>query len=226
MNTIKTSLLASAVALAFAATAAHADHHTGEDKADQVKTHNDMKPARTAAQATTDAAITASVKTRLLADDRTEGFDINVDTYNGVVTLTGGADSLADKMAATEVVNQVDDVVRVENKLMVASEGTEVRQDANTATASGQIRETADEAGDEIDDAWITSKVKAQLLADDQVHGTEINVDTQANVVILTGTAPSLAARTKAVEIAQGTEGVRSVIATNLIVGPDEAMDD
>ncbi len=219
MNAIKSSLIASAIALSFGATAAHAEHHTGEDHADKVKAMND-------AQATTDAAITASVKTRLLADERTKGFDINVDTYNGVVSLTGGADSMADKMAATEVVGQVEDVVRIENKLTIAGEGTEARQDANTATASGEVREAADEAGDEIDDAWITSKVKTQLLADDQVHGTEINVDTEDNVVTLTGTAPSLAARTKAVEIAQSTKGVRSVVATGLVVGPDEAVDE
>tara|TARA_R110002020_G_scaffold36874_16_gene110755 strand:+ start:737 stop:1417 length:681 start_codon:yes stop_codon:yes gene_type:complete len=226
MNAIKSSLIASAIALSFGATAAHAEHHTGEDHADKVKAMNDAKPARNAAQATTDAAITASVKTRLLADERTKGFDINVDTYNGVVSLTGGADSMADKMAATEVVGQVEDVVRIENKLTIAGEGTEARQDANTATASGEVREAADEAGDEIDDAWITSKVKTQLLADDQVHGTEINVDTEDNVVTLTGTAPSLAARTKAVEIAQSTKGVRSVVATGLVVGPDEAVDE
>ncbi|GGA81555.1 hypothetical protein GCM10011521_19880 [Arenimonas soli] len=218
MNVIKSSLIASAIALAFGATAVSAEHHTGEDHADKVKTENDMKPERTAAQATTDAAITASVKTRLLADERTEGFDINVDTYNGVVTLTGGSDSMADKMAASEVVAEVEDVVSVDNRLVIAAEGSEARQDANTATASGEVREAMDEAGDSIDDAWITSKVKTQLLADEHVKGTDINVDTQANVVTLTGTAPSLAARTKAIEIAQGTKGVRSVVATNLTV--------
>lgn len=226
MNAIKSSLIASAIALSFGVTAANAEHHTGEDHADKVKAQNDAKPARTAAQATTDAAITASVKTRLLADERTKGFDINVDTYNGVVSLTGGADSMADKMAATEVVGQVEDVVRVENKLVIAGEDTEARQDANTATASGEVREAMDEAGDGIDDAWITSKVKTQLLADDQVHGTEINVETKGNVVTLIGTAPTLAARTKAIEIAQATKGVRSVVATGLVVGPDEAVDE
>lgn len=226
MNAIKTSLLASAIALGFGSTAALADHHKGEDHADMVKAENEAKPPRTAAQATTDAAITASVKTRLLADERTKGFDINVDTYNSVVTLTGGADSMADKMAATEVVAQVEDVVRVENKLIVAGEDTEAREDANTATLSGQAREAADEAGDEVDDGWISTKVKTQLLADDLVKGMDINVDTEDNVVTLVGTAPSLAARTRAVEIAQGTEGVRSVVATQLIVGPDAAMDE
>ena len=61
MNAIKSSLIASAIALSFGATAANAEHHTGEDHADKVKAHNDMKPARTAAQATTDAACTAGL---------------------------------------------------------------------------------------------------------------------------------------------------------------------
>ena len=226
MNAIKSSLIASAIALSFGVTAANAEHHTGEDHADKVKAQNDAKPARTAAQATTDAAITASVKTRLLADERTKGFDINVDTVRGTVKLTGGADSLESKLAAGKIAGEAEGVILVDNQLIVAGEGTELRQDANTATASGEVREAMDEAGDGIDDAWITSKVKTQLLADDQVHGTEINVDTEDNVVTLTGTAPSLAARTKAVEIAQSTKGVRSVVATGLVVGPDEAVDE
>ena len=48
-----------------------------------------------------DGATTAAIKTRLIADERAEGFDINVDTDNGHVTLRGGADSLADRMAAS-----------------------------------------------------------------------------------------------------------------------------
>ncbi|WP_295361725.1 BON domain-containing protein, partial [Arenimonas sp.] len=88
MNAIKTSLLATAIALGFGAASATA--HAEEQRAE-----------RTASQVATDAAITASVKTKLLADDRTKGFDINVDTWNGVVTLTGGADSQAAKLAAS-----------------------------------------------------------------------------------------------------------------------------
>ncbi len=78
--------------------------------------------------------------------------------------------------------------------------------------------EALDESGDSIDDAWITSKVKTQLLADAAVKGTMINVDTQANVVTLTGTAPSTAARAKAIEIAAATKGVKTVVADQLLV--------
>ncbi|WP_343195855.1 BON domain-containing protein [Arenimonas daejeonensis] len=96
-------------------------------------------------------------------------------------------------------------MVLIKNELTVAADGTEARQDANTATASGEVREAMDEAGDGIDDAWITSKVKSQLLADTAVKGTQINVDTKANVVTLTGTAESAVAKDAAVRIAAGT---------------------
>jgi osmotically-inducible protein OsmY len=207
MNVFKSSLLATTIALALGATAVNAQ--------DTAATSD-----RTLGQAVDDATITASVKTRLLADERTKGFDINVDTVKGVVTLTGGADSADAKRAAQEVAGTVEGVVLIRNELTVAAAGSEARQDANTATASGEVREAMDEAGDGIDDAWITSKVKSQLLADDGVKGTNITVETQGNVVTLGGSAETAAARAKAIGIAQATKGVRSVVATGLKVQP------
>lgn len=204
MNALKASLLATAIALGFGAATAQAED-----------------APRTAGQAIDDATITASVKAKLLADDRTKGFDVNVDTRNGIVTLKGGADSQTAKLAAGQLAGQAEGVVLVKNELIVATPDTEARQDANTATLSGEVREKMDEAGDGIDDAWITSKVKTQLLADDQVKGTQINVDTKGNVVTLTGTAPSAEARAKAIELAKATRGVRGVVAAQLRVAKE-----
>lgn len=204
MNAMKTSLLATALCLGMGAAPVFA-----EDAA---------PPERTAAQAIDDATITASIKTKLLADERTKGFDINVDTMKGVVTLRGGADSQAAKQAAQEVAGQAEGVVLIKNELVVAPDDSEARQDADTATASGEVREKMDEAGDGIDDAWITSKVKTQLLADAAVKGTQIDVDTKANVVTLTGTAESQAAKDAAIRIAAGTSGVQKVVADQLLV--------
>jgi hyperosmotically inducible protein len=204
MNALKTSLLATALCLGMGAAPVFA-----EDAA---------KPERTAGQVVDDAAITASIKTKLLADERTKGFDVNVDTHNGIVTMTGGADSDAAKQAAQELAGEVEGVVLIKNELIVAADDSEARQDADTATMSGEVREKMDEAGDGIDDAWITSKVKTQLLADAAVKGTQIDVDTKANVVTLTGTAESQAAKDAAIRIAAGTKGVNKVIADQLLV--------
>jgi len=207
MNAFKSSLIATTIALALGATVVGA-----QDTA--------AAPERTVGQTVDDAAITASVKAKLIADERTKAFDINVDTAKGAVTLTGGADSADAKRAAQELAGEVDGVILIKNELMVAAPGSEARQDANTATASGEVREAMDEAGDGVDDAWITSKVKTQLLADADIKGTTITVETQANVVTLGGTAGTAAARAKAIEIATATNGVTQVNADGLVVKP------
>jgi len=204
MNAFKTSLLATALCLGMGAAPVFAD--------------DSAKAERTAGQAVEDAAITSAVKTKLLGDTRTKGFDTNVDTYNGVVSLRGGADSEASKQAATQLALGVKGVVKVENHLIVAVDDSEARQDADTATASGKTREVMDETGDGIDDGWITSKVKSQLLADTAVKGSDINVDTKGNVVTLTGVVESQAAKDAAVRIAATTKGVKSVVSSNLHV--------
>jgi len=173
---------------------------------------------RSASVVAADAAITAKVKAALLADARTEGFDINVDTQNGHVMLHGGADNGDAKQAASEIARAVKGVSNVDNQLVIAAKGTEARDRANRETTSGEVRETADDAGDVIDDAWITSKVKAQLLADGTVKGTDINVNTLDNVVTLIGNVPSAAVKAEAIRIAQATRGVKGVNADKLVV--------
>ena len=180
---------------------------------------NDTQAAdRTAGQVIDDATITASVKAKLLEDERTDGFDINVDTVNGRVTLRGGADTLADKTAAGDIARGTEGVVSVDNQLTVAAPDTPARDAANQATASGEVREAASETGEVINDAWITSKVKAQLLADGDVSGLEISVETTDKAVRLTGDTPSAAVRAKAIRIAESTEGVSRVDASGLTV--------
>lgn len=72
-----------------------------------------------AGQAIADAAITTSVKGKYLIDDTLKGLDINVDTEQGVVTLTGSVQSAAAKDLATQIAQGVDGVVRVNNQLMI-----------------------------------------------------------------------------------------------------------
>jgi hyperosmotically inducible periplasmic protein len=207
MNSLKTSLIAASIAAVLMTgvlpLAAQATQET---------------PQRTAGQTIDDASITASVKTKLLADERTKGFDINVDTVRGAVTLTGGADSAAAKQAATELARESSGVLSVDNRLVVAAPGTQARQAANTATASGEVRSTMTDTGEVIDDAWITTKVKSQLVADSDLPGSDISVETKNNVVHLRGVVSSTAIRAEAIRIAEATQGVRGVEADDLIV--------
>jgi hyperosmotically inducible periplasmic protein len=66
-------------------------------------------------------------------------------------------------------------------------------------------------AGEVVDDAWITTKVKAAFVEDPAVKALDIKVDTFKGVVQLSGFANSSAEMQRAAEIARGIKGVKSV---------------
>jgi hyperosmotically inducible protein len=59
------------------------------------------------------------VKTGLLADPDLSGLRIDVDTRDGIVTLTGIVNTAAEKSRALEHAGKVDNVTRVEDRLTV-----------------------------------------------------------------------------------------------------------
>jgi len=65
--------------------------------------------------------------------------------------------------------------------------------------------------GEYIDDSVITTKVKAEILKDDALKSSEINVETFKGVVQLSGFVNSQADINKAVEVARSVKGVTSV---------------
>lgn len=69
-----------------------------------------------------------------------------------------------------------------------------------------------------VDDTWITTKVKADLLASSNVPGTEVKVDTVSGVVSLSGTVATQAEKDKAIKVARGIKGVKNVDAAGLKV--------
>ena len=72
--------------------------------------------------------------------------------------------------------------------------------------------------GEVIDDTAITTKVKANLLADPQVSAFAISVETGRGVVSLTGIVNDEGERQRAIQIAQDVGGVKRVDARNLFV--------
>lgn len=62
-----------------------------------------------------------------------------------------------------------------------------------------------------VDDSWITTKVKSEMIADHQVDARNIKVETADGVVTLGGTASNWTEANKAAEIARKVKGVRWV---------------
>jgi len=68
-----------------------------------------------------DATITGRVKTALLNDPSVSGLRIDVDTFKGVVTLSGGVKSRGEADRAVAIARKTPGVVDVKSTLQVTS---------------------------------------------------------------------------------------------------------
>jgi len=106
--------------------AADAAHEAGQDIKEGAEQAGAAieKGAEEATQATDDAAITAKVKSMLLADPEVGGLKIEVDTTNGKVTLTGSAESSYQKREAGKLASHTEGVRDVSNLIVVVPKGS------------------------------------------------------------------------------------------------------
>ena len=73
------------------------------------------------------------------------------------------------------------------------------------------------DAGQYVNDAAITTKVKAALMSDSQLKATKVSVETNQGVVQLTGSVDNKSQESEAVNAANKVDGVKSV--KDLLVG-------
>lgn len=82
----------------------------------------------------------------------------------------------------------------------------------NAAERTGEaIVDTSERAGAAIDDATVTARVNAELAKDPDLSALRIDVDTESGRVVLKGSAPDVAARERATQIAARVDGVKGV---------------
>jgi hyperosmotically inducible periplasmic protein len=74
-----------------------------------------------------------------------------------------------------------------------------------------------------MDDAMITTKVKAALVTDPSLSASDIQVKTNEGIVQLSGSVTSDLVRTKAVEIAKAQENVKDVVSSIVVVSAPPA---
>lgn len=159
---------------------------------DQRRSEQDNRPpAPTTGTTIDDSVLTAKVKSALIGESAVNSFDLQVETKNGVVQLSGFVDNAGQIERAMQVARSVTGVVSVENKMSVKGGTTSV--------------------GEKIDDSVITTKIKSELLVDTAMKGADISVVTREGAVQLSGFVNSEAQIQRALEIARGTEGVKAV---------------
>lgn len=82
---------------------------------------------------------------------------------------------------------------------------------AQTTAATGTGSASSETMGQHVDDATITTKVKAELLGAKNVKSTHIHVKTRKGIVSLTGNVPTAEDRDNADQVVQNVAGVQSV---------------
>lgn len=103
---------------------------------------------------------------------------------------------------------QIDDTVaRFRN---AGDEATKTVADSQNAAADAS-RNAIDGVGTAIDDAGITTKVKAALAVDPALSAARIEVHTDNGIVRLEGPAPDAAAKARASVLAAAPQGTRGV---------------
>ena len=75
--------------------------------------------AQPAGESVDDAVVTAKVKAKLVDDEVTKAYQINVETFKGTVQLTGSVDSAEARARATQLAKDVGGVKDVKNSLQV-----------------------------------------------------------------------------------------------------------
>jgi osmotically-inducible protein OsmY len=115
---------------------------------------------------------------------------INVNSYNGILLLTGQAPTQDMVDTAGQLVQGIQGVKDVQNQIRIG----------NPISFTTRSR-----------DSWITTRVKSLLIADKEVSALDIKVITESGEVFLMGLVSSSEAD-KAVEIARHVNGVARVI--------------
>lgn len=136
-----------------------------------------------------DKALTAKVKAKLSTDPEVGPFEIDVDTIDGVVRLSGTVEKDATRQEAEKLARNTEGVRRVRNDIKLGDPTL----------------------GENVSDAWIATKVKAKLTADTDINPFNIDVDVVRGEVTLSGIVKKDESRTKAEQYARNTKGVKSV---------------
>jgi osmotically-inducible protein OsmY len=144
-----------------------------------------------------DAWIDGKAETTLLLNGNLNSFTIDTHVRNGKVTLSGEVESAVDKALAAELIEGLDGVTSVDNKLVV-------KKDSKSAADNEQ--------NSALLDAKIATVVKTSLLFEPETSGIKINVDVKDSVVTLSGEVDSSAEKDLAIAKAKNAKDVVDVI--------------
>lgn len=137
-----------------------------------------------------DYYINLQARRELDSDPQLSKADISITCFNRVILLTGQVSSAQLRDKAITLVRNVPNVIRVYNAISIG-------QPISTTT--------------EWHDSWITTKIKTQFVASNDIDPSKIKIVTEDGIVYLLGVVPRDEADA-AVNIARHSAGVKRVV--------------
>jgi osmotically-inducible protein OsmY len=122
--------------------------------------------------------------------DLDTGSHIIVSSFNGIVLLAGQTPRADLKAMAEQAAASVQRVKKVHNELQVLPPSSILARN---------------------NDAWLTTKIKTQMLADNTIPGSRIKVITENGIVYLLGLVTQQEA-IRATNLVQGVGGVQKIV--------------
>ena len=172
----------------------------------QLRVKGDTAPSSGGGTQVEDAWLTAKVQSKYFLDEEVKGRRIDVDTRDGVVTLSGEVATPAQRRHAVALARNTEGVRSVNDQLQV----TPASADGARTAASPEGRDSR--STQPVEDGWITTKVQAQFFLDGDIKARDIDVDTRNGVVTLKGVVGTDAEKQMAGDIAEDTQGVARVV--------------
>jgi len=137
-----------------------------------------------------DATITSRINAAMIKDDLVKAHQVDVDTVDGHVTLTGVVKTRPESLRAAEIATSVPGVKSVRNNLQIGEKSW----------------------SESLNDQWLGSKIKSKLIAEPEIRSLNIDVDVEKGIVTLTGVVGNRNQKKRAIEIAKATEGTVRVV--------------
>jgi hyperosmotically inducible periplasmic protein len=136
-----------------------------------------------------DSGVTSVIQASLESNDKVKARQVEGQTREGVVFLTGVVDTEEARREAGRVAWRTEGVHGVVNDLTVGERTV----------------------GSWVDDVMISSKVKSKLIANSEIKAGDIDVSSSQGVVTLIGRVGSTTIKDTAERTARGTSGVKDV---------------
>lgn len=122
--------------------------------------------------------------------DHFKDANINISTFNRIVLLSGQVPAASQKAEAEQIVKKIAGIDQIYNLITVEKPSSQLAR---------------------LNDVWITTKVKAKLIASTELDASQIKVVTENRRVFLMGILRPKEARV-AVNAASRTDGVQEVV--------------